>query len=99
LRTILASDPDDVLACHDLALCYRDLGWMKESLEEMKIANDKAMIYGNPEEKEVVKSSLVNLEQEIENEDDDGSKDALLFFILVIMTIKGRKVKLKPTKD
>jgi len=88
LRTILSTDLNDVLAHHDLGLCYRDLGWMKESLEEMKIANAKAMIYGNTNEKEVVKSSLVNLEQEIENEDEDGSKDALLFFILLIAVIK-----------
>ena len=93
LRTILSTDLNDVLAHHDLGLCYRDLGWMKESLEEMKIANAKAMIYGNPEEKEVVKSSLVNIEQEIENEDEDGSKDALLFFILLISIIKRLKSK------
>ena len=66
----------------------RDMGWMKESLEEMKIAHAKAMIYGNTNEKEVVKSSLVNLKQEIENEDEDGSQDALLFFILLIAVIK-----------
>jgi tetratricopeptide (TPR) repeat protein len=95
LRTILSTDLNDVLAHHDLGLCYRDLGWMKESLEEMKIANAKAMIYGNPEEKEVVKSSLVNLEQEIENEDEDGSKEAFLFFILLIVINKGRKLKLR----
>jgi tetratricopeptide (TPR) repeat protein len=95
LRTILSTDLNDVLAHHDLGLCYRDLGWMKESLEEMKIANAKAMIYGNPEEKEVVKSSLVNLEQEIENGDEDGSKDALLFFILLIVINKGSKLKLR----
>jgi len=93
LRTILSTDLNDVLAHHDLGLCYRDLGWMKESLEEMKIANAKAMIYGNPEEKEVVKSSLVNLEQEIENGDEDGSNGALLFFILLISIIKRLKSK------
>jgi hypothetical protein len=64
------------------------MGWMKESLEEMKIANAKAMIYGNPEEKEVVKSSLVNLEQEIENEDDDGSQDSFLSLLLLLTIIK-----------
>jgi len=88
LRTILSIDLNDVLAHHDLGLCYRDMGWMKESLEEMKIANAKAMIYGNPKEKEVVKNSLVNLEEEMENGDEDGSKDALLFFILLIAVIK-----------
>jgi hypothetical protein len=64
------------------------MGWMKESLEEMKIANAKAMIYGNPEEKEVVKSSLVNLEQEIENEDEDGPQDSFLSLILLLTIIK-----------
>jgi len=93
LRTILSTDMNDVLAHHDLGLCYRDMGWMKESLEEMKIANAKAVIYGNSEEKEIVKSSLSNLEEEMENGDDDGSKDALLFFILLISIIKRLKSK------
>jgi len=88
LRTILSTDLNDVLAHHDLWLCYRDLGWMKESLEEMKIANAKAMIYGNPEEKEVVKSSLSNLEEEMENGDEDGSQDSLLSLILLLTIIK-----------
>jgi tetratricopeptide (TPR) repeat protein len=95
LRTILSTDPNDVLAHHDLGLCHRDLGWMDESLEEMKIACTKAMIYGNPEEKEVVISSLAHLEHEIENGDEDGSKDALLFLILLIVINKGRKLKLR----
>ena len=95
LRTILSTDLNDVLAHHDLGLCYRDMGWVKESLEEMKIANAKAMIYGNPEEKEVVKSSLVNLEQEIEN--GDGTNDALLFFIFLMTIIKGLKWRIKKT--
>jgi tetratricopeptide (TPR) repeat protein len=100
LRTILSTDLNDVLAHHDLGLCYRDLGWMKESLEEMKIANAKAMIYGNPEEKEVVKSSLTNLEEEIESGDGDGSNEAFLFLILLIVINKGRKVRLpKLIKD
>jgi tetratricopeptide (TPR) repeat protein len=88
LRTILSTDLNDVLAHHDLGLCYRDLGWMKESLEEMKIANAKAMIYGNPEEKEVVKSSLSNLEEEMENGDEDGPQDSFLSLILLLTIIK-----------
>ena len=55
---------------------------MKESLEEMKIANAKAMIYGNSKEKEVVISSLAHLEHEIENGDEDALKEALIFLIL-----------------
>jgi tetratricopeptide (TPR) repeat protein len=94
LRTILFSDPNDVLARHDLGLCYRNMGWMKESLEEMKRANAKTAIYGNSEEQEIVKNSLANLEHEMENGDGDGSKEALLFLILLIVINKGRKVKL-----
>jgi tetratricopeptide (TPR) repeat protein len=100
LRTILASDPNDVLAYHDLALCYRDLGWMKESLEEMKRANAKAIVYGNTAERKVVISSLAHLEYEIENGDEDGSNEVLLFFILLLVINKGRKGKFsKLAKD
>lgn len=88
LRTILSTDLNDVLAHHDLGLCYRDMGWMKESLEEMKIAHAKAMIYGNPEEKEVVKGSLSNLKEESENGDEDGSQDSLLSLVLLLTIIK-----------
>jgi len=95
LRTLLASNPNDVLARHDLALCYRTMGWMKESLEEMKIAHTKAMIYGNPEEKEIVITSLAHLEHEIENGDEDGFEKAFIFFILLIVINKGRKVRLQ----
>jgi hypothetical protein len=70
------------------------MGWMKESLEEMKRANTKAMVYGNTEERKVVKSSLALLEHEIENEDEDGSKKALLFLILLLAINKARKGKL-----
>lgn len=96
LRTILASDPNDVLAHHDLALCYRDLGWMTESLEEMKTAHAKAMAFGNSSEKEIVKSSLAHLEHEIENGDEDGSKDALLFLVLLIAIIKKSSKTILP---
>jgi tetratricopeptide (TPR) repeat protein len=100
LRTILASDPNDVLAYHDLALSYRDLGWMKESLENMKKAHSKATLYGNTEERIVVKSSFAHLEHEIENGDEDGSKEVLLFFILLSVINKEKKVKLlRPTRD
>jgi tetratricopeptide (TPR) repeat protein len=96
LRTILSTDLNDVLAHHDLGLCYRDMGWMKKSLEEMKIANAKAMIYGSPEEKEVVGSSLAHLEHEIENGDDGGIKEALLFFVLLITIIKRSSKTILP---
>jgi hypothetical protein len=62
----------------------------------MKIANAKAMIYGNTNEKEIIKNSLINLEQEIEN--GDGPNDALLFFILLTTMIKRLKSKIKKGK-
>ncbi len=100
LRAILASDPNDVLAYHDLALCYRDLGWMKESLTEMKRARAKAMMYSNSRESEVVKSSLAHLGHEIENGDEDGSKEVLLFLILLLAVNKAKKGRLsKLAKD
>jgi tetratricopeptide (TPR) repeat protein len=94
LRIILASDPNDVLAHHDLGLCYRNMGWMKESLKEMKIANAKAVIYGNSEEKEIVKNSLAHLEKEIENGDNEGgAKGTFLLLFLLIMINMRRKMK------
>jgi tetratricopeptide (TPR) repeat protein len=93
LKTIIASDPTDVLARHDLALCYRSKGWMQESLEEMRTAKRYAETYGNPDEKEVVESSLKNLEQEIENGGDDGTKNALLRLILALIIKRRLKIK------
>ncbi len=93
LRTILSTDLNDVLAHHDLWLCYRDLGWMKESLEEMKIAHTKAMIYGNPKENEVVKNSLAHLQKEISNGDNEGVKGTFLLLFLLMMINMRRKLK------
>jgi len=97
LRTILSTDPNDVLARHDLGLCYRNMGWMKEALEQMKRAEADAMIYGNDDENKVVKSSLAHLEHEIENGGEDESKDALLFSIFLMTIIKGLKWRIKKT--
>ena len=100
LRTILSTDPNDVLGHHDLALCYRNMGWMKESLEEMKIAHTKAMIYGNCEEKEIVKNSLTNLEEEIQNGDEEGNRNVFLLFVLLMMIQKTKNLKTrKPPRD
>jgi len=93
LRTILSTDPNDVLSRYDLALCYRNMGWMKESLEEMKRASSYAMIYGNPEEKEIVRSSLTNLEQEMENGNEDGNRNVFLLFVLLMMVQKRKNLK------
>lgn len=93
LKTILRSGPADVLARHDLALCFRNKGWLKESLEEMKKAHEYAVIWGNAEEKEIVKSSLGHIEEEIEDGDEDGTKETFLLLILLATVMKRSKVK------
>ena len=40
----------------------------------MRKANEYAIIYGNAEEKEIVKSSLGHIEEEIQEGDEDGIK-------------------------
>jgi tetratricopeptide (TPR) repeat protein len=93
LKTILRSDQTDVLARHDLGLCYRDKGWLKESLEEMKKANECAATYGNIEEKEIVRSSLGNIEEEIQDGNEDGTKEAFLLLILLATVLKRSRLK------
>ena len=93
LKTILRSDPTDVLARHDLGLCYRDKGWLRESLEEMRKANEYAATYGNAEEKGIVKSSLGHIEEEIQDGDEDGTKETFLLLILLAMAKKRAKLK------
>jgi tetratricopeptide (TPR) repeat protein len=100
LKGILATDPTDVLARHDLALCYRDKGWLRESLEEMRKASDYAATYGNAEEKEIVKSSLGHIEEEVQDGDEDGSKETFLLLILLATVMKRSKLKSrKPPKE
>jgi hypothetical protein len=72
------------------------MGCMEESLQEMKKAEANAMIYGNADENEVVKNSLAHLEHEIENGDDGGVKEALLFFVLLITIIKRSSKTILP---
>ena len=67
LKSILASDPSDILARHGLALCYRDTGRLEEALREIRRANEYAMNYGRPDEREIVSSSLAHIEHEIKN--------------------------------
>jgi tetratricopeptide (TPR) repeat protein len=93
LKTILRSDPTDVLARHDLGLCYRDKGWLRESLEEMRKANQYAVIYGNPDEKEIVKSSLGHIEEEIQDGDEDRAKETLFLLILLATVLKRSRQK------
>lgn len=93
LKTTLASDPTDVLSRHDLALCFRNKGWLKDSLQEMRRANEYAVTYGNTEEKEIVKSSLGHIEEEIQDGDEDGTKETFLLFILLATVMKRSKLK------
>jgi tetratricopeptide (TPR) repeat protein len=96
LKTILRSDATDVLARHDLALCFRNKGWLKESFEEMKMANQYAIIHGNAEEKEIVRSSLGHIEKEIQDGDEDGTKET--FFLLILLATVMKRSKLKARK-
>lgn len=93
LKTILRWDPTDVLARHDLSLCYRDKGWLRESLEEMRKANEYAAVFGNAEEKEIVKSSLGHIEEEIQEGDKDRTKEAFLLMILLAALLKRPRSK------
>lgn len=93
LKTILRSDPTDVLARHDFALCFRNKGWLKESLQEMRKAHEYAATYGNAEEKEIVRSSLGHIEEEIQDGDEDGTKETFLFLILLATVMKRSKLK------
>jgi tetratricopeptide (TPR) repeat protein len=93
LKTILRSDPTDVLARHDLSLSYREKGWLRESLEEMRKANKYAAVFGNAEEKEIIKSSLGHIEEEIQGGDEDGTKEAFLFLILLATVLKRSRLK------
>ncbi len=100
LKTILRSDPTDVLARHDLALCFGNKGWLKESFEEMTKANEYAVPFGNAEEKEIIKSSLGHIEEEIQDGDEDGTKETFLLLILLVTIMKRSKLKTgKPPRE
>ena len=88
---ILNSDPSDVLARHDLSLCYRSLGWKREAIEEMRTAKECADNFGNPDEKKVVETSLRNLEGEMDRGKDE--EPSVLLRKLVLAVILGRKRK------
>ena len=97
LKTILRFDPTDVLGRHDLALCFRNKGWLKESFEEMKKANEYAATYGNADEKKIIKSSLRHIEEEIGDGNEDGTKGVFLLLILLATVLKRWRVKtIKP---
>ncbi len=93
LKTILASDPTDVLARHNMALCYREKGWLKEALEEIRKANEYAATCGNAEEKKIVRSSLGHMEEEIQEGDEDGTKETFFLLILLAIVMKRSRVR------
>ncbi len=93
LKVILRSDPTDVLSRHDLSLCYRHKGWLRESLEEMRKANKWAATYGNAEERDIVKANLGRIEEEIQEGDEDGKKEAFLLLILLGIVLKKSRLK------
>lgn len=89
LKKIIELDPTDVLAYHDLGLCYKDKGWIKESLETLNFAKENALIYGDDEEKELIEKTLANLEKEI----GEGEKDKFRMIILLAMLLRVKKKK------
>jgi len=91
LKKILALDPTDVLTYHALGLCYRDKGWLKDSLEIMKAAKEQAVVYGTEEEKEIVEESLADLEKEIEEGEEDKLREGFLLAIL-LAALKKRRI-------
>ena len=64
-------------------------GWRKESLIEMRKANDSARIYGNVEEKRIVATSLSHLEDETNN-GDDRFIGGFLAYIMLLLKMKRR---------
>ena len=83
LRKILASDPTDVLSYHELGLCFKDKGWIKEAIKVMHKAKDQAHIHGTDAEIELVKSSLSSLEDDLTSIEGEKLKDAFLLALLI----------------
>jgi len=66
----------------------------------MRKANEYAATYGSPEEKEIIKSSLGHIEEEIQEGDEDGAKEAFLLLILLATIPKRSRVKArKPPRE
>ena len=59
----------------------------------MRRANEYAAVFGNAEEKEIVKSSLGHIEEEIQEGDEDGTKETFLLLILLAAVLKRSRPK------
>jgi len=89
LKKIIELDPTDVLAYHDLGLCYKDKGWYNEALETLTYAKENAMVFGNQEERKIIEKTLANLEKDI----GEGDKNKLKIIILLAMLLMLQKKK------
>jgi len=58
-----------------------------------RVIKGYAITYGNPEEKEIIKSSLGYIEEEIQGGDEDGTKETFLFLILLATVLKKSRLK------
>lgn len=90
LKKILASDPTDALSYHELAICFKDKGWIKEAIEVMRKAKEQALAYGTDEEKDIIIKSLANLENDLTSDEEDKLKNAFLLALL-IATMRRKK--------
>ena len=89
LKKIIDLDPTDVLAYHELGLCYKDKGWYNEALETLTYAKENALVFGNQEEREIIENTLANLEKDI----GEGDKNKLKIIILLAMLLMLQKKK------
>jgi len=59
----------------------------------MRKAYEYAATYGDAEEKEIVRSSLGHIEEEIQDGDEDGARETFLLLILLARVIKRSRLK------
>ena len=64
--------------------------------DEMRKANEYSATFGNADEKEIVKSNLGHIEEEIQEGDEDGTKEA--FFAPDPVGHRGGEIKAKGQK-
>ena len=90
LKKIIDLDPTDVLAYHDLGLCYKDKGWYNEALETLTYAKENALVFGNQEEREIIEKTLSELEVDIGKREYD--KWRVLFVLAVLLAMMKKKL-------
>ena len=90
VKIILDLDPTDVLAYHELGLCYKDKGWYNEALEALNEAKETALEFGDQEEREIIEKTLSKLEADIGKREYD--KLCALFLLAVLLAMMKKKL-------